>query len=62
MSVNLPANVRQLIYIVTMIASPTMAYLDQQGTISDFVFGLFSVVVSSVVALAAINVKDKYEV
>ena len=56
MQVSLPPKVRQVIYIVTAVASPVMAYLNQAGTVSDFVFGLFAVVVTAVAGLAAYNV------
>ena len=47
MNLNLPPKARQAIYIVTAVASPTMAYLLSQGTITEFSFGLFSVVAVS---------------
>lgn len=56
MQVSLPPKVRQAIYIVTAVASPVMAYLNQAGTVSDFAFGLFAVVVTAVASLAAVNV------
>lgn len=56
MNINLPPQVRQLIYIFIAVASPVMAYLNQAGTVSDFAFGLFSVVVTAVASLAALNV------
>lgn len=56
MNLVLPPKVRQAIYIVTAVASPVMAYLNQSGTVSDFVFGLFAVVVTAVASLAAVNV------
>ena len=56
MNLNLPAQARQIVYIVTAVASPVMAYLNNAGTISDFTFGLFSVVVTAVAGLAAFNV------
>jgi len=59
MKVNLPAKARKAVYIFTAIASPTMAYLAQQGTVTDFQFGLFSVVVTAVAGLAAINVSEQ---
>lgn len=55
----LPSKVRQAIYVVTAVASPVMAYLLTQGTITDFTFGLFSVVVTAVASLAAVNVSSK---
>ena len=56
MNINLPPKLRQAIYVVTAIASPVMAYLNQSGTVSDFVFGLFADVVTAVAGLAAFNV------
>lgn len=53
---NLPANVRQAIYVLTVVLTPTLTYLNQQGTVSNFVFGLYSVVVAAVATLAAVNV------
>ena len=55
----LPAKVRQAIYVVTAVASPVMAYLLTQGTITEFSFGLFSVIVTAVASLAAVNVSTK---
>jgi uncharacterized membrane protein YvlD (DUF360 family) len=55
----LPSKVRQAIYVVTAVASPVMAYLLTQGTITEFSFGLFSVVVTAVTTLAAVNVSTK---
>jgi len=52
----LSPKVRQAIYIVTGIASPVMVYLNQTKTVSDFVYGLFAVVVTAVAGLAAYNV------
>ena len=56
MNINLPPQARQVIYIVTAVATPVMAYLNNAGTVSDFTFGLFSVVVTAVASLAAFNV------
>lgn len=56
MALNLPAQVRQIIYIVSVIATPVMTYLNQAGTVSDFVFGLFAVFMTAVASLAALNV------
>lgn len=53
---NLPAKVRSILYAVIAIASPVIAYLGQEGTISTFVVGLFSVIVTAVSALAFSNV------
>lgn len=48
---------RQAVYVVTALSSPIMAYLNQQGVVNEFWFGLFSVVVTAVAGLAAYNVK-----
>lgn len=47
---------RQVVYVVTALSSPVMAYLNQQGVVNEFWFGLFSVVVTAVAGLAAYNV------
>lgn len=59
MELNLSSEVRKYIYIVTAIASPVMVYLNQQGAVNDFWYGLFAVVVSAVAGLAAYNVSNK---
>jgi hypothetical protein len=56
MQVNLPPKVRQVIYAVATVLSPTMYYLNQQGTVTDFQFGLYSVIMAGVTALAFVNV------
>ncbi len=48
----LSARVRQYIYAFTTISVPIMAYLNTEGKIDTFWFGLFSVAVSAVTALA----------
>lgn len=58
MKFNLPLRVRQVIYIVATIATPTFTYLNQQGSVSDFSFGLYAVIVGAVTALAAVNTRD----
>ena len=58
----LPAKIRKVIYILTAIASPVIAYLGQQGRLDSFWTGLFAVIVTAVTALATVNVTDtKYE-
>lgn len=52
----LPAKVRKVVYSVSLVAMPVLAYLAEQGTISTFVFGLAVVVNSAVLGLARINV------
>lgn len=57
--VKIPASLRKTIYSVSIVAMPIVAYLADQGTISTFAFGLATVVNSSVLLLARINVSDK---
>ena len=56
MNVNLPSQVRQALYILVTLTSPVVFYLNQQTVVNDFWFGLYSVVVSAVSVLAALNV------
>ena len=56
MTLNLPPQVRQIIYIVATIATPVMTYLNQAGAVNGFWFGLFGVVMMAVTSLAALNV------
>ena len=56
MNINLPANLRAAIYVITAIGSPLVAYLGQQEVISAFWVGLWAVVVTAVAGLARINV------
>lgn len=51
------ATLRQAIYVVTGIASPVMFYLNDQGVVSNFWYGLFVVLVTAVAGLAVVNVK-----
>ena len=53
---NLPPKVRAILYAVIAVSSPVVAYLGTEGTISSFVVGLFSVIVTAVSALAFGNV------
>jgi hypothetical protein len=56
MQLNLPSKVRQVIYIVATLATPTLVYLNSQVVVSDFWLGLYSVIMSAVTVLAAVNV------
>jgi len=56
---NLPPKVRAILYALIAVTSPVVAYLGQEGTISTFVVGLFSVIVTAVSALALSNVDGK---
>ena len=59
MELNLNSEIRKYIYIITAITSPVMVYLNSQGAVNDFWYGLYAVVVSAVAALAAYNVSNK---
>jgi len=48
----LSPQVRRAIYLIIAVAAPAMAYLNNEGVINSVWFGLFSVVVSAVSALA----------
>lgn len=54
--INLSPNIRSTLYAVIAITSPVIAYLGTEGTISTFVVGLYSVIVTAVSALAFSNV------
>lgn len=56
MNVSIPAKARKAIYVVATVATPVMYYLNQQKVVSDFWFGLYSVAMTAVTALAAVNV------
>ena len=56
MNLNLPAQVRKAVYILATISTPTLYYFNQQTVVNDFWFGLYSVVMTAVTALAALNV------
>lgn len=56
--VKIPTKLRKVIYSVSIVAMPVIAYLAEQGTISTFVFGLAVVVNSAVLGLARINVSQ----
>jgi len=48
----LSPEVRRAIYLIIGVLSPSIAYLNKEGVVSDLWFGLFSVVVTAVSALA----------
>ena len=56
MKINLPANVRAILYAIIAISSPVVAYLGNEQRISGFAVGLFSVIVTAISALAFSNV------
>ena len=50
------AQIRSALYILSMIVTPVVAYLADQGTISMFWAGLWLVINSAVLGLARLNV------
>lgn len=56
MKIQLPPQVRATLYVLISVSSPVVAYLGTQGRLSDFVVGLYAVVVTAVSALAFSNV------
>ena len=57
----LPARVRSAIYLVTALVTPIMVYLADQGVVSSFWIGLYTVFTSAVNALAYVNVTPDEE-
>ena len=56
MKLNLPPNVRATLYVLTMIGTPVVAYLNATGVIGTLEVALWSAEVSVIAALAAFNV------
>ena len=59
MTINLPPKVRATLYVLIAISSPVLFYLNEQSVVDSFWFGLYSVIVTAVSALAFSNVSDK---
>ena len=55
----LPAKLRQILYIVSAVATPLVAYLGTEGKISTFYVGLYAVLATAINGLAAVNVGTK---
>lgn len=58
MKLNLPYKVRAVIYVITAVGTPVVAYLASVGVIDDLVVGLWSAEVAVAGALAALNTAD----
>lgn len=54
--IQLPARVRTILYVLTAVGSPIIAYLGTEGRLDDFYVGLFAVIVTAVNALALSNI------
>ena len=61
MRFNLPAKARVIIYILTALGAPVMAYLFAKGIVGELEVGLFSALVTAVNGMAALNVSDPEE-
>jgi len=55
---NLPANVRSAIYVLTAIGTPLVAYLGQENVIDSFWVGLWAVLTTAILTLARLNVSE----
>jgi len=55
---NIPAKARFIIYVLTALGAPVMAYLFAKGYIGELEVGLFSALVTAVNGLAALNVSN----
>lgn len=58
MRVNLPANVRAIIYVITALGTPLMGVLTEQNFLPDWAMTLWTAEVAAVTAMAALNVKS----
>lgn len=56
MRINLPANIRAALYVLTAVGTPVVAYLLAKGVIGNMEVTLWSAEVTIVNAMAALNV------
>lgn len=59
MTVNLPDKVRTALYILTVLISPLVAYLNATGIIGELEVNLFAAYVTAIAAMAGFNVPTK---
>ena len=52
----LPSQVRSVLYVLSAIVTPVLAYLADQSVIDTFWVGLWAVVNSAILVLARVNV------
>lgn len=52
----LPSQVRSVLYVLSAVVTPVLAYLAEQEVLSAFWFGLWVVVNSAILGLARVNV------
>lgn len=58
MRFNIPNKVRAIIYIVTALSTPVVAYLFARGILGELELTLFGALVTAVTAMASLNVTD----
>ena len=58
MKINLPYKVRFVLYVLTGVTTPLIAFLAQNGTIGDDAVTLWSAEVAFVSLLASLNTKE----
>lgn len=56
MRVNLPSNVRAIIYVITALGTPLMGVLTEQNFLPGWAMTLWTAEVAAVTAMAALNV------
>ena len=56
MRLNLPSNIRKILYVITAIGTPIVSYFALKGTIGDLEVALWTAEVSVVSVMAAFNV------
>jgi hypothetical protein len=61
MTFNIPPKARIVLYILTIIGTPVMAYLKAKGIVGDLEINLWSAEVVAVAGMAALNVKPDKE-
>lgn len=55
MEILLPSKVRKAIYVLATVLTPVVGYLGTQEVLDTFWVGLYTVVMTAITALAAVN-------
>lgn len=56
MTINIPANIRTALYVLTVMTSPLIAYLNVTGKIGENEVTLYFAYVTAIAAMAGFNV------
>lgn len=56
MTINIPTNIRIALYVLTVLASPLIAYLNATGHIGENEVTMFAAYVAAIAAMAGFNV------